>query len=357
VVVIGGGLIAQGAALALADRGASVTLVHEELRGAASPAAAGLLAPSIERFSPAVREFAYAARATFPEYVRSVAQRAGLAIRFTRDGIVDFALEEVDAGVLRARLPETAVWLTDTELRQLEPALAPTRGGVLWQEDGAVDNVALLAALERVVARHPRVTAIARRAEAIAPAVDGAVVTCAGGGSVRGSHVVLAAGAWSARIRGAPLASAVEPVRGQLVALDRAVLRRPVHCNDSYLVPRPDCTVAGSTMERVGYDPTTTPEAIDALCVAAARLCPALAGARRVVAWAGLRPVTPDLLPMIGADPENPAVIYACGHSRNGVLMTPVTARAVTELVFEDSLTFDLAQFRPDRFRGTFTRT
>jgi glycine/D-amino acid oxidase-like deaminating enzyme len=356
VVVIGGGLIAQSAALALADRNASVTLVRTRVRGAASPAAAGLLAPSIERFAPSVSVFAYAARAVFPEYVRRIGERGGVAVRFARDGIIDFALDATEAAIIRARLPDTAVWLEDAELRRLEPSLAPTQGGVLWQEDGAVDNVALLAALESVLASHARVRAIEQPAVAIQPTADGAAVRLRDGSSVRGSHVVLAAGAWSGQIEGAPFARSVEPVRGQLVTLDRAVLRRPVHCNDSYLVPRPDCTVAGSTMEWVGYDSSTTSDAIDALCAAAARLCPALARARRSVAWAGLRPVTPDRLPLLGRDPDNPFLIYACGHSRNGVLMTPTTADAITGLVFEDRLTFDLTQFRPDRFGGTFTR-
>jgi glycine oxidase len=354
VAVIGSGLIANAIALAVADRGLDVTMIAGKHAGAASPAAAGLLAPSIERFAPGVREFALAARARFPAFVREIEERAHASVPFDQLGILDLALTETQAVTLRARLTESTVWLDDAELRQLEPALAPTLGGVLWQEDGAVDNVALLAALEVVTRRHPGISRWDGNARAVEPRASGATVRLDGDETVACGTAVLAAGAWSAQVGGCDYAASVEPVRGQLVALQRTATRRPIHCDDSYLVPRAGQTVAGSTMEWVGYAPETTAGAVATLAGAAAVLCPILAGAPIARSWAGLRPVTPDRLPLIGRDPRQPALIYACGHSRNGILMAQVTAIAVSEIIFEDSLTFDLSQFRPDRFGDTF---
>jgi glycine/D-amino acid oxidase-like deaminating enzyme len=92
------------------------------------------------------------------------------------------------------------------------------------------------------------------------------------------------------------------------------------------------------------------------LTAAGIALCPALEGAS-ARSWAGLRPVTPDLLPLIGPDPGQPTLIYACGHSRNGVLLAPLTAILLKEMIFEENLTFDIDRFRPERFAGTFTVT
>lgn len=352
--MIGSGLIACAAAIRLADRGAQVRLVAGSHAGAASPAAAGLLAPSLERHAPAVAEFALAARARFHDFVTGVAARAGRKIGFEQRGILDIALSDDDVAAMRERLPESAEWLEDSEIRAMEPALAPTRGGVLWAEDATVDNVALLEALVEITRAHPRIARSEDTATAVIADGAGARVRLQSEMNVTADTVVLAAGAWSAQVEGCRHAVVVEPVRGQLVALAGAPVSRPVHCHDSYLVPRRGQTIAGSTMEWVGFVPDPEPATIGQLAAAGARLCPALRDSRVERGWAGLRPVTPDRLPLIGRDPEFPALVYACGHSRNGILMADVTAVSVAEICFEDSLTFDLSQFRPDRFEGTF---
>jgi glycine oxidase len=103
-------------------------------------------------------------------------------------------------------------------------------------------------------------------------------------------------------------------------------------------------------MENVGFESNTTASGIRKVRTAAEEICPALSSAQRTVAWAGLRPVTPDMLPIIGPDPDHPTLIYACGHSRNGVLMAPLTGDLIADLVTESPLSHDLSQFRPDRF-------
>jgi glycine oxidase len=103
-------------------------------------------------------------------------------------------------------------------------------------------------------------------------------------------------------------------------------------------------------MENVGFDATATLDGVRKVRAAAEEICPSLARSERANPLAGLRPVTPDMLPMIGADPERPSLVYACGHSRNGVLMAPLTGDIIADLVTGTPLSHDLSQFRPDRF-------
>jgi glycine oxidase len=103
-------------------------------------------------------------------------------------------------------------------------------------------------------------------------------------------------------------------------------------------------------MENVGFDASTTTSGTKRIRAAAEEICPSLKSAERTGAWAGLRPITPDMLPLLGPDPERPSLIYACGHSRNGVLMAPLTGDLIADLVTESPLSHDLSQFRPGRF-------
>jgi glycine oxidase len=160
----------------------------------------------------------------------------------------------------------------------------------------------------------------------------------------------VAAGAWSGQVAGARFGNAVQPARGQLVSYPSAPLRHVAYGPAGYVVPRGGITIGGSTMESVGFESNTTDSGIRKVRTAAEEICPALAKEKTVGAWAGLRPVTPDMLPLIGPDPERPSLLYACGHSRNGVLMAPLTGDLIADLVTESPLSHDLSQFRPDRF-------
>jgi glycine oxidase len=127
-------------------------------------------------------------------------------------------------------------------------------------------------------------------------------------------------------------------------------LRHVAYGPRGYVVPRGDVTIGGSTMENVGFDSSTTTDGVKKVRAASEEICPVLSLAKVIRAWAGLRPMTPDMLPIIGPDPEHPSLIYACGHSRNGVLMAPLTGDLIADLVTESPLSHDLSQFRPDRF-------
>jgi glycine oxidase len=143
-------------------------------------------------------------------------------------------------------------------------------------------------------------------------------------------------------------------MRGQMLALAAAPLTHVVYGPHGYLVPRGGThTLAGSTMERSGFDASTTDQAIAEIRTMANTLCPSLATAPTAAVWAGLRPVTPDFLPIIGHDPDYPSLLYACGHSRNGVLLAPLTADCVAALAVGEPSPFSLSSFTVDRFAVT----
>lgn len=353
VVVVGAGLVGLATTLALADRGVTVLLVNDTRRGEASPAAAGMLAPTVEpeTAGPAL-DFALAARDRYPAYLAALRERTGVDVPLNRLGIVRLALDESEAASMRASLPEGARWLAPSEVAELEPALAPAAGAAFHPDDGAVNNLVLMRALKHALGHHGRV-------QVIGDAVTR--LSFDAGGGVRAStrdertlvapHLVLATGAWAGAMDGLPRPIPVEPVRGQMMSVVSRALRHVVYGGHGYVVPRADGrTLVGATVERVGFDPAFTEAGVAALRAMGGAIAPALGEARMLNAWAGLRPMTPDGLPVIGPDPAQPALVYACGHSRNGVLMAPLTGDVVADLVTGTSARLDLHAFSVARF-------
>ncbi|MEO8909550.1 MAG: FAD-dependent oxidoreductase [Gemmatimonadaceae bacterium] len=349
-MVVGGGLIGLAAAVALAERGVPVTLIGEHRRGEASPAAAGMLAPSVERAVGSAHDFAIAARDRYPSYLEFLAERTGIRVPLNRLGILQVALSEKGIkGLKKSALP-TTIWLDAKELREMEPALSHGVGAMFNRDDGAVDNTALIAALEKLVTANALITSIDDAVTAIDPHESSVSVRTKSGAKHSAARVVIAAGAWAGQIQGARLARAVEPARGQLVSYPMSPLRHVAYGPRGYVVPRGASTIGGSTMESVGFDASTTDTGIAKVRTAAEEICLALVATGTSSSWAGLRPVTPDMQPLIGVDPECSSLFYACGHGRNGVLMAPLTGDLIADLVTGAPLSRDLSQFRPDRF-------
>ena len=343
-------MIGLASAAALAERNVSVTLISQHRPGEASPAAAGMLAPSVERATGPAHDFGIAARDRYPSFLDFLADRTGVIVPLNRLGILQVALTENGIkGLKRTALP-VARWLDASELRELEPALSHGLGAMFSPDDGAVDNTVLLTALEKLCASNDRITRVSDAVLAVEPAADSCIVRTESGTRHTARRVVIAAGAWAATISGARHARAVEPARGQLVSYSASPLRHVSYGPRGYVVPRGNATIGGSTMENVGFDSTTTPSGVKRVRAASEEICPSLASAQEPNAWAGLRPITPDMLPLLGPDPDRPSLIYACGHSRNGVLMAPLTGDLVADLVTESPLSHDLSQFRPGRF-------
>jgi glycine oxidase len=165
-------------------------------------------------------------------------------------------------------------------------------------------------------------------------------------------HVVLAAGAWTGRIANLPRPVSVEPVRGQMVALPWVEGAAPsiVFGGGGYAMHRDREAWCGSTMEHAGFVPAVTESALAELRARADSLLPSLAGARVLRAWAGLRPGTPDGLPIVGKEPDLEGLWYATGHGRNGVLLAGITAMIIDQLLSGEATLEEAYVLRPERF-------
>lgn len=350
VIVVGSGIIGLCSATAIAASGLSVVLVGEHRPGEASPAAAGMLTPAVEKAEGPAHDFAVASRDMYPLYLEELAELVGIRVPLNRLGVLQVALTERGVRGLQKTASPGSHWIDRTELTRLEPTLGHAIGAVMNPDDGAVDNRILLSALNELADASPRISRISAAVTAIDLSDGAPAVKLADGSHLSAAKVVLAPGAWGGAITGAPLLSSIQPSRGQLVAYSGIGLRHVTYGPRGYLVPRGNSTIAGSTMENAGFNAVTTPEGIARVESAAAEIAPALGALSPASSWAGLRPVTPDMLPLLGPDPEHPEIVYACGHSRNGILLAPLTGKTVAELVTNKPVTADLSQFRPDRF-------
>ena len=352
VCVIGGGVIGLAAAVAIAETGRTVSLFDERRRGEASVAAAGMLAPGVERTDGEAQLLMVAGRERYPTYVEMLRERTGIDVPLDRGGILEVIVDPAQGELRRASLAGDAEWLDAESLARHEPALAPAAGAVLHPRDGAIDNLVLLDSLRQLARRLDRVTVLNEQVTAVRWSDDGsAAVLGASGGTVSCARVVLAAGAWVNEIRGLPRPLPVRPARGQMISYAAVPVHHVTYAPAGYVVPRSSSwTVVGATMEYVGFDPSTPSWDASSLERAAAAIAPAFARARRLDHWSGLRPVTPDLLPILGADPEQPSLVYACGHSRNGILLAPITGDVLARVVSGAPTGFDLAPFSVARF-------
>ena len=354
VIVIGDGIIGLSVALAVARAGGTTCIIGLPARGAASHASAGLLAPSMGPGDAVVRGVMTTARDRYPDFVHWLAERTGIDVPLNRDGIVEIVPSPMGGPELAAVPPplgaSPATVVSSQQLRSLEPSLSGARGALLHPLDGFVDNVRLLAAMREAARCEWAVDIVDGRAARVDCASAPCSVVTEDGRRHVGGAIVLAAGAWSPLVDGLPRPLHIEPVRGQMLSLQGGALSRAIAAPDAYLVPRAGTTLVGSTLERVGFDSTTTASSLQHLRDAAIALLPELASALVVDSWAGLRPMTPDAVPILGRDPAFPSLIYACGHGKNGILLAPLTGECVAALVAGDQPPIDLRPFAVDRF-------
>lgn len=337
VTVLGAGIIGCSIAYELAARGARVRVVDPRPAGdGATQASAGTLAPHIESHSEIQRLLGARSLALFDDYVSRVIGDGGGGFEYARSGTLQVAATPAEADALAAHGRQLTVagvrhqLLAPAETSTLEPGLAPVENALLIPDHGVVGVQGLTRALERAIVR--------RGGEWTSGSLD--VSTAAR----EADAVVVATGAWA----GDP----VKPIRGQLVhlRLDTPPVRRVIWGSRCYAAPWSDGSLlVGATVEDVGFDESSTPEAVRSLSVAAAELIPGARGARISGVRVGLRPYTPDGLPIVGRSSTMPAVFYATGHYRTGVLLAPLTARLVADLVLDGREDPLLAMLRPDR--------
>ncbi|MFG1871425.1 glycine oxidase ThiO [Micromonospora arborensis] len=351
VAVVGAGPIGLAIAWRCAARGLRV-VVHDPAPGSgASAVAAGMLAPVAEAYfgERQLTELLLASAARWPTFAAELTAATGADIGYRTEGTLLVGLtgdDLAEAGRLWAYqqglgLPVTL--LRPTELRDREPALAPrVRGGALAPTDHQVDPRLLLPALRTAAQRAGAV--LVPHAVRLLSDVDARVT-------------VVAAGCGATALTGLP----VRPVKGQILRLRapdgvapgfRHVIRGYADGEPVYLVPRADGEVVlGATVEERS-DTTVTVGAVQRLLRAGVDLLPELAEYDLVEAIAGLRPGTPDNAPILGPLPGRPDVLAATGHHRHGIVLTPITADLITDLVRTGVPDPLLAPFLPDRFVG-----
>jgi glycine oxidase len=371
VVVVGGGVVGLCCAWRLAQGGAEVLVLDRaDPPAGATRVAAGMLAPIGELAfgEPELLRMTVAAAERYPDFVDELEAASGLDSGFARHGALHIALDRDEAAELRRvhdlqrSLGLGAEWLPPRRCRALEPGLTPSfNGGVHAPDEAAIAPRRMTAAL---------LAALAGAGVEVRSNVNVVTSLLAGdrlegvrtdaGEELRAAHTVLATGAWSGTEEWLPEGARppVRPVKGQILELrspdGEAPCGRILASERVYLVPRPDGRlVVGATTEERGFDATVTAGGVHELLREAYRLLPDVAEMELVEAMAGLRPGTPDNLPLIGHG-EIEGLVLACGHYRNGVLLAPITGDAIAGLLSGEATPDVLAAADPTRL--TFVR-
>jgi glycine oxidase len=357
----------------MAKAGARVTLIEYGKTGMqATNAAAGMLAPMIEAHGPGpMFDLGVRALSEMPSLVDELQAQCEFDLELRLDGILKVALDEQQLVKVRNRhdwlsARGHAISMLDlSQCLEAEPRLSERiAGGIYSPGEGSVSNQMLALALERVAIAHG--AEIRQQSPVVGFSTTGGRVrgVATPAGQVSCDAVVIAAGARSAQVAGMlqrkahsqkPTAKIlpVRPIRGQMVALGgmSCPIRSVVWGPEGYLVPRANGLVfAGATVEDVGFRRRTTKRGIEGLRRMSARLVPQLASAQQHFEWAGLRPGTPDGLPIIGVLHGWENVVAATGHYRNGILLGPITGKLVSAGVLRGDWSETPEEFRPERF-------
>jgi glycine oxidase len=347
VIVIGGGIIGLSLSIELRKKGAGVLVVERGEPGReASHAAGGMLVDYPLETPAALQPLATASARMYPEFVHELQVESGMNIDLRDYGTILFpSAAHTSQSTLESanRLP--------TPLSKFEPALADLDQPAFYLQERCVDPRALVAAALQAAKRrgvgfssgdavtaaslsHGRVSGVAtKKTSFLAPKV----VNCAG--------------AWSGQI--APHAFPTRPVKGQILCLaapSRGLLKHVIRSPEVYLIPRSDGRIiVGTTVEESGFDKRTDVATIQRLHHAAVALVPELRNAKILEDWAGLRPGTPDALPILGLT-ATPGYYVATGHFRDGILLAPITAQVMAEVITGTNCSYDLDPFSPARF-------
>jgi glycine oxidase len=370
VVVIGAGVIGCAIARELAKRGRDVMVIERDSPGRrATWAAAGMLSPLGEAGAGGpFLELSDASLQRYASFAHELREETGIDIEYRTNGKLYVSTGTDDERLRRLAADPVAqrfeVSLMDgNAARALEPALADAVSlALLIGRDHRANNRLLAQA---VLAAATSAGARFRMAVAVASLVieRGAVagVRLLSGEHIETRCVVLAAGAWSSQLEGLPRALPIRPVKGQMFAVDSRLrgasraterpVQRTIYAADCYIIPREDGRLlVGATVEDVGFRKGVTPRGIAGLMHAAVEVVPAIADMSLVETWAGFRPATPDGMPVLGADPTTAGLFYATGHFRNGILLTPITAVGIADLIAGTKPPVDLEPFGIERF-------
>jgi glycine oxidase len=364
-IVIGGGIIGCSVAWRLAAEGVATTVLERGRVGQeASWAAAGMIAPQAEAEGPGpFFDFCMKARDAFDGIVDRLVRDGGVDPEYDRAGILYVALDADE----RAQLERRARWqrsvgapleeLSGAEARRVEPMLSPEAlYAIHMPTNRRTDNRKLTQAYAAAARKAGAEFVEGARVEGLALRGERAIGVLMDGGSIREADVVVnAAGAWAGEIRGLEADRVkLHPVRGQIVCFEVApgTIGPALFSLRGYVVPRRDGRLlTGSTMEEAGYNKSVTLAGLDKIARGAAAIVPTLGAAAFREAWAGLRPATRDLMPVLGFSPSVSNVLWAAGHFRSGILLSAITGEIIADLVQGRRPAVELAAFSAARFR------
>lgn len=341
VIIVGGGIIGLSLAIALRKRGAQVLIVERGEPGhEASHAAAGMLVDCPDETPAALQALATASARMYPEFVLELQDESGIHVDLRDQGTIVVPSRE------HAYDPANSL---PAPFAELEPALADPVRPARFLKERSVDPRALVAAALKA-AKHRAVDISSGSTVTTVLLSDGRVSGVATDKTHYAAPIVVnCAGAWSGQFP--PHHFPTRPVKGQMLAVvGQRMLKHVIRTPEVYLVPRSDGRILiGATVEEAGYDKRTDAETIHRLHQLAIRLIPALEQARVLEAWAGLRPGTPDGLPILG-ETSTPGYFAATGHFRDGILLTPITAEVMARVITGVKLEQDITPFSPTRF-------
>jgi glycine oxidase len=361
LAIIGAGVIGSSIAFELAAEKLHVALLDRQVPvREASWAAGGMLACGAEMLGTmGVVSLVRTSLSLYPEFVSAVEEVSGRSTGYRARGTLILFFPP-DAERRAAELVEEqhrfgfdAEKLSGDDARKLEPAISPHAEAAMGlPQEGSVDNRALVEAL--LVAAERRGVAV--RSGVAATGIEfqqgRATAVLAGAERIPAGQVLVAAGCYSGQLPPIDRYAPTRPVRGQMAALESRAVRlgQTVRSDRGYLVPRPNGRiVAGSTLEQVGYEKGLTAAGLARILTGAVEMLPGLADASLVETWSGLRPDTPDHLPVLGPT-DIPGLSIATGHFKDGILLAPVTARLAREWLAGRPASLPIDEFSPLRF-------
>ncbi|CAM3913348.1 glycine oxidase ThiO [Alicyclobacillus pomorum] len=360
VIVVGGGAIGSAIAWRLGQTGRKVLLLERgQIGQEASSAAAGMLGAQLEVKEPGpFYHLCLESRSLYPRFSMELFEETGIDIEYTRNGILQVATCEGEVEVLQERMRwqtadgGRAEWIPSTLVAELEPALAPVHGALFLPEDGNVFAPRVACAVG--VAAKKRCTVLEGADVTDIQSTGTHVVVHTPTDSFTADTAVVAAGAWADKIlQGSGVQFGIAPVKGQLFSIrptGNIRLTKTVFSDDIYLVPkRNGSIVVGATEEHgAGYNRTVTMEALHELFSRVQSIAPGLSDAQFERAWSGLRPGSATGFPAIGPIPGHPRIHVAVGHFRNGILLTPLTAKMVVHSIEGNPAPELWSAFRPE---------
>ncbi|MGE0882700.1 MAG: glycine oxidase ThiO [Blastocatellales bacterium] len=365
--IIGGGVIGCAIAWRLAEAGMRVVVIERgKIGGEASRAAGGMLAPLAE--AGGADDFfhlAVTSRAMYADFARELKTATGIDIEYRTEGTLFLSLTEEDDEELDRRWR----WQHEAGLnvkrlnadcaRKLEPMInRRLRWALKFPDDHQVNNRRLVSALYSAALSagvefktNTEVRKLMSEDSAGRKQMTGVITS---NSQIRSATVIIAAGCWSSLLDNASTPTLeIEPVRGQMVAVEMTAtpVNHVLYSRRGYIVPRfGGYLIAGSTSEKVGFDKRVTAGGVASIIERAKEILPDFNQLAITETWSGLRPHSPDDLPVLGADPNIEGLIYATGHYRNGILLTPITALAISELILKGESGINLSPFSSDRF-------